>query len=184
MIAPVGSEVTFYEEIAGVAEEIGKAFAVEPPAGGPMATPRFPGPEWRCDRPSGRIHRRRAQARHRPPRGLQRRAHAQLQRPFLIQTPSASSRGAGADHAQGPLQIGDVSGACAHAHEARRERARAWRSSPREKTLSFKPRRRQPRRAHGPSTFIVAGTHHHQRLGVGPSRRPRRARSRSSRATR
>lgn len=50
MIAPKGSTVTFFEETAGVREEIGKASAVPPAAGGPDGLASIPALPWRCDR--------------------------------------------------------------------------------------------------------------------------------------
>lgn len=50
MIAPKGSNVTFFEEVAGVKQEIGKGAAVPPKAGGPDGLAAIPALPWRCDR--------------------------------------------------------------------------------------------------------------------------------------
>jgi lysophospholipase L1-like esterase len=167
MIAPVGSEVTFYEEIAGVREEIGKAFAIEPPAGGPDGYASIPALTWRCDRTVRRI----IGVARKPDTGLL-EAFNDARTPncsdrFLIQTPTRVEPGARVPiTVKDRWQIGDVSGRlCITRTGAARTCSRVA-FKPEEKTLSFS-RGAGNRVALMDLDFIVAGTHHHQRLGVG-----------------
>ena len=50
MISPKGSTVTFFEEVAGVRQEVGTAASVPPAAGGDDGLAAIPALPWKCDR--------------------------------------------------------------------------------------------------------------------------------------
>jgi lysophospholipase L1-like esterase len=167
MLAPVGSEVTFYEEIAGVRQEIGKASAIAPPNGGDEGYASIPALTWRCDRTVRRI----IGVAKKPDTGLI-EAFNDARTPdctnrLLLQAPTRVEPGARVPITlKDRWQIGDLSlRLCITRTGAARTCSRVA-FKPDEKSISFS-RAAGNRVALMDLDLIVAGAHHHQHVGVG-----------------
>jgi lysophospholipase L1-like esterase len=167
MLAPTGSEVTFYEEVAGVREELGKGTAVPPASGGPDGLASIPALTWRCDRTVRRLI------------GVARTPEDKLIEAFndartpdcrdrlLLKAPARVEPGARVPITlKDRWQIGDLSARLCISRSGAERTCSRLTFKPDEKTLSFS-RGAGKRVALIDLDLIVAGTHHHQHVGVG-----------------
>jgi lysophospholipase L1-like esterase len=167
MYAPTGSEVTFYEEVAGVREEIGQGTAVPPASGGPDGLASIPAITWRCDRTVRRII-----GVAKTPDGKLLEAFNDARTPdcrdrLLLKAPTRVEPGARVPITlKDRWQIGDLTARLCITRTGAARTCSRLAFKPDQKTLTFS-RGAGNRVALMDLDLIVAGKHHHQHVGVG-----------------
>jgi lysophospholipase L1-like esterase len=167
MIAPKGSQVTFFEEVAGVRQEIGKGAAVPPKAGGPDGLAAIPALPWRCDRTV-----RRFVGEARTPDGRLITAANEARTPdcrdrISLRAPTRVERGERVPITlKDRWQLGDLRVRLCVSRTGARRRCSRLTFAPGEKTLSLS-RDAGGRVALLDLDLIVAGIHRHHKIGVG-----------------
>ncbi|HYF27265.1 MAG TPA: GDSL-type esterase/lipase family protein [Baekduia sp.] len=167
MIAPVNSTVTFFEDVEGAPVELGTGSARPPAAGGPQGMASIPAIPWRCDRT---VRRLRAQAKTTDGRTIEATNEArtpECRDRIRITAPTRVEPGARIPITlKDRWQLGDLPVRVCVARAKARRQCSSLRFAPGQKALSLS-------RNAGAGVgivdidLVVAGTHRHQKVGVG-----------------
>ena len=167
MIAPRNSEVTFYEEVAGARQELGKGSAVSRNAEDEIGLASIPALPWRCDRTVRRFIGVAA-----VPDGRLIEAFNDVRTPdcrdrIALQAPTRVELGSKLPITlKDRWQTGDVTARLCIARTGAERSCKSIKFWPGQKTLTVK-RDVGKRIALMDIDLIVAGTHRHLKIGVG-----------------
>ncbi|HEX6390886.1 MAG TPA: GDSL-type esterase/lipase family protein [Solirubrobacteraceae bacterium] len=167
MIAPRGSEVTFYEEVDGARQEVGKGMAISRNPEDEIGLASIPALPWRCDR----TVRRFIGVAKKPDTGLI-EAFNDVRTPncrdrIALKAPTRVEPGAKVPITlKDRWQSGDVTVRLCIARTGAERRCSRVTFKPGEKTVSF-TRNAGNRVALLDLDLIVAGSHRHHKVGVG-----------------